>query len=121
MGVLGRAFRNLSRRKIRSLLVVIALGFCMAILIAVPPGIAANQSATNNLTGNLGNTITQTEATINQTLTQIQCSLTQSAPTGFGLSTSGSGTIVTGPGAGTTGSGPVINYGGGSLSGGSMK
>ncbi len=93
----------------------------MAILIAIPPSIAASQSATNNLTNGLGNTITQTEAKINQTLTQIQCSLTQSAPTGFGFSTSGSSTSTTGGPIGGSGNGPVINYGGGALGGGSMK
>lgn len=86
MGIVSRAFRNLSRRKIRALLVVIALGFSMAIMIAVPAGIAANQSATQNLTNNLSSTITQTEASIDQTLTQIDCSLTPSAPSGFGFS-----------------------------------
>ncbi len=86
MGIVSRAFRNLSRRKIRALLVIIALGFSMAIMIAVPAGIAANQSTTQNLTTNLSNTITQTEASINQTLTQIDCSLTPSAPSGFGFS-----------------------------------
>jgi putative ABC transport system permease protein len=124
MGIITRAFRNLSRRKIRAALVVIALGFCMAILIAVPPGIAANQKATNNLTGNLGNTITQTEATINQTLTEIQCTLTPTAPSGFGFSSSGSGTVVSGGGP-VGGSGPVVQkigtLGGGALGGGSYS
>ena len=94
----------------------------MAILIAIPPGIAANQNATNNLTGNLGNTITQTEATINQTLTQIQCSLTQSAPNGYGLSSSDSGTITGSASIGSnSGSGPIINYGGSPGGGESLK
>lgn len=98
MGIVNRAFRNISRRKIRALLVVIALGFSLAIMISVPAGIAANQAATQNLTENLGNaiaqtqanlnsTIAQTETSINQTLTQIDCSLTPTAPQGFGFST----------------------------------
>jgi len=58
----------------------------MAIMIAVPAGIAANQSATQLVTSSLSNTITQTEASINQALTQIDCSLTPSAPSGFGFS-----------------------------------
>jgi len=86
MGIAKRAFRNISRRKIRALLVVIALGFSMAIMISIPAGIAANQQATQNLTSNLSGTITQTEASINQTLTQIDVSLTPSAPSGFGFS-----------------------------------
>lgn len=89
---MSRAVKNLSRRKIRAALIVIALGFCMAILIAVPPGIAANQAATKNVTGNLGNTLTQTEAAINKTLTQIQCTLTSEAA-GYGLTDNGVSTI----------------------------
>jgi putative ABC transport system permease protein len=85
LGIVNRAFRNISRRKIRALLVIIALGFSMAIMISIPAGIAANQISTQSLTNNLGNTITQTEASINQTLTQIDCSLTPSFE-GFGFS-----------------------------------
>jgi len=97
LGIVNRAVRNISRRKIRALLVIIALGFSLAIMISVPAGIAANQTATQNLTQNLGNaiaqteaslnnTIAQTEASINQTLTEVDCSLTPTAPTGFGFS-----------------------------------
>jgi putative ABC transport system permease protein len=68
----------------RALLVIIALGFSMAIMISIPAGITANQESTLSLTENLGSTITQTEATINQTLTQIDCSLSPSME-GFGF------------------------------------
>jgi putative ABC transport system permease protein len=64
--------------------VIIALGFCMAIMVSIPAGISANQESTLSLTENLSDTITQTEATINQTLTQIDCSLSQSME-GFGF------------------------------------
>ena len=84
MGILSEHSETFQDAKYRAALVVIALGFCMAILIAVPSGIAANQTATNNLTNGLGNTITQTEATINQTLTQIDCSIS-SGFSGFGF------------------------------------
>jgi putative ABC transport system permease protein len=118
MGILSRAFRNLSRRKIRAALVVIALGFCMAILIAIPSGIAANQTATNNLTNGLGNTITQTEATINQTLTQIDCSIS-SGFSGFGFTNT---TMTAPPIGGATGgsgdnNGGFGGFGGGGTSG----
>jgi putative ABC transport system permease protein len=56
----------------------------MAIMVSIPAGISANQESTLDLTENLGNTITQTEATINQTLTQIDCSLSPSME-GFGF------------------------------------
>lgn len=100
----------------RALLVVIALGFSMAILIAVPAGIAANQSKTQALTGNLGNTINETGASINQSLTEIDCSLASSTPSGFGFSNSG--TYTGGGSFGGSGSGPVMQYGGGAFSSG---
>jgi putative ABC transport system permease protein len=84
LGVVTRAVRNISRRKVRALLVIIALGFSMAIMISIPAGVVANQESALNLSENLGNTITQTEASINQTLTQIDCSLTPSFA-GFGF------------------------------------
>jgi ABC-type antimicrobial peptide transport system permease subunit len=84
MGIVTRAVRNISRRKTRALLVVIALGFSMAIMISIPAGTIANQETTLGLTQNLGNTITLTEASINETLTQIDCTLTPSFE-GFGF------------------------------------
>jgi putative ABC transport system permease protein len=84
LGVVTRAVRNISRRKIRALLVIIALGFCMAIMISIPSGVMANQASTEALTQNLSSTITQTEESINQTLTQIDCSLSPSME-GFGF------------------------------------
>jgi putative ABC transport system permease protein len=84
LAVLTRAVRNISRRKIRALLVIIALGFSLAIMISIPAGITANQASTQSVTQNLGNMITQTEANINQALTQIDCSLAPSFE-GFGF------------------------------------
>jgi putative ABC transport system permease protein len=75
MGVLTRAFRNVSRRKIRVLLVVIALGFSMAIMISIPAGIMANQKATEQLSANYNAYIGDMEEEINKTLTLIECSL----------------------------------------------
>ena len=75
MGVLTRAFRNVSRRKIRALLVVIALGFSMAIMITIPSGIMSNQTATQRLTENYNELITNMQEEINATLTLIECSL----------------------------------------------
>ncbi len=73
MGVLNRAVRNISRRKIRASLVIIALAFSMAILISIPAGVMANQDVAQSLSDNLSRTITETGASINQTLTQIDC------------------------------------------------
>ena len=49
MGVLTRALRNVSRRKVRVLLVVVALSLSMAILVSIPAGIMANQEAAEEL------------------------------------------------------------------------
>jgi ABC-type lipoprotein release transport system permease subunit len=87
MGVVTRAVRNISRRKIRALLVIIALGFSMAIMLSIPAGVLANQSQVEALSNGLTNTINQTGASINQTLTQIDCSLA-SDMSGFGFSRS---------------------------------
>jgi putative ABC transport system permease protein len=56
----------------------------MAIMVSIPAGVTANQESALSLTENLGDTITQTEATINQTLAQIDCTLA-SGFEGFGF------------------------------------
>lgn len=84
MGILNRAFRNISRRKVRALLVIIALGFSMAILISIPAGITANQQSSEAQIQSLSTAIAQTDEAVNQTLTQIDCSLTPSFE-GFGF------------------------------------
>jgi putative ABC transport system permease protein len=52
VGVLTRALRNVSRRKVRVLLVVVALSLSMAILVSIPAGILANQEAAEELKAN---------------------------------------------------------------------
>jgi putative ABC transport system permease protein len=95
MGIATRAIRNISRRKVRALLVIIALGFSMAIMISIPAGATANQASTLSLSQNLASMITQTEASINQTLTEIDCSLA-SGFEGFGFRLPDSGTFTPG-------------------------
>jgi len=68
----------------------------MAIMVSIPAGISANQESTLSLTENLGDTITQTETTINQTLTQIDCSLSTSME-GFGFAPPDIGSSDFGP------------------------
>jgi len=111
----------------RALLVIIALGFSLAIMISIPAGVIANQESTLGLTENLGNTITQTEATIGQTLTQIDCSLSSSME-GFGFAPPDMGNFnSTFPGAGGSGftpgqfgngTGMPGEFGGGAFGGG---
>jgi len=73
LGALTRAVRNVSRRKIRVLLVVIALSFSMAIMISIPAGIIANQEATQSLSENYNSVISNMQEEINKTATLIEC------------------------------------------------
>ena len=73
MGAFTRAVRNLSRRKMRALLVIIALGFSMAIMVSIPAGIVANQEAAQAMTANFNSTMTTTQEEINKTATLIEC------------------------------------------------
>ena len=66
----------------------------MAILVSIPAGVMANQQTATNLAINLSNTITQTGQSINQTLTQIDCSLSPSF-SGFGFQAADSGSSST--------------------------
>ena len=74
MGALTRAVRNVSRRKIRTFLVIIALSFSMAIMISIPAGIMANQEAAQSIIENYNNTITSMQEEINKTSTLIEIS-----------------------------------------------
>lgn len=84
MGVISRAIRNFSRRKVRSLLVIIALSISLSIMVSIPAGLLANQESTTAMANNLGNTITQTSASINETLSQIDVSMSPNFA-GFGF------------------------------------
>jgi len=72
----------------RAFLVIIALGFSMAIMISIPAGIIANQKSTQNLTENFNSTISNMEEEINKTSTLIECS-TSSGQSMFSGSPSG--------------------------------
>ena len=74
LGVLTRAFRNVSRRKVRVLLVVIALGFSIAVLISVPAGIKANQDITQAMTKKYQENLAHLMEQINRTALQIYVS-----------------------------------------------
>ena len=74
LGALTRAVRDVSRRKMRAFLVIIALGFSMAIMISIPAGIMANQNATQSLSENYNNTISEMQEEINKTSTLIEIS-----------------------------------------------
>jgi putative ABC transport system permease protein len=120
MGIMSRAIRNISRRKMRALLVIVALGFALSIMISIPAGVLANQKTANAVASNLSNVITQTGATINQTLNQITCSLAPSY-SGFGFtppnSTSGSSGFTFGGGTSSSRGFTPGQFGGGTVGG----
>ena len=82
----------------------------MAIMVSIPAGVLANQQTASTTASNLSNIISQTSASINQTSTQIDCSLAPSF-SGFGFGNFGGGT--------SGGSGFTPGQFGGGTSGGS--
>jgi putative ABC transport system permease protein len=99
MGIFSRAIRNLSRRKVRSLLVIVALSISLSIMVSIPAGLLANQEATSAMADNLGSTITQTSASINESLSQIDVSMSSNFA-GFGFRSTNSGNTLTPPSGG---------------------
>jgi len=71
LGALTRAVKNVSRRKIRSFLVVIALSFSIAIMVSIPAGVIANQKATQDLSEDYNKIISNIQEEINKTATLI--------------------------------------------------
>ena len=85
MGAFTRAVRNVPRRKIRALLVIIALSLSVAILITIPTGIMANQNASEQLTANYDSYLADMEAQITTAATLLEVSLSPGfTAAGFG-------------------------------------
>jgi len=95
MGIVNRAVRNISRRKIRASLVIIALSISLSIMISIPAGLMANQEAASNMANNLSSTITDTGESITQALSQIDITMS-SRFSGFGFSPDATPTIIQG-------------------------
>jgi len=75
MGILSRATRNISRRKTRSLLVVVVLSFALAMLISIPPSITASKATTQQTISDLTEATQSVNATVTAVATQIDCHL----------------------------------------------
>ncbi|MCL2135560.1 MAG: FtsX-like permease family protein [Candidatus Bathyarchaeota archaeon] len=84
MGIINRAIKNISKRKIRALLVIVALSISLSIMVSIPAGLMANQKSTNSMAENLSSTITDTSESINQALNQIDVYMS-SRYAGFGF------------------------------------
>ncbi|MGD6933038.1 MAG: ABC transporter permease [Candidatus Bathyarchaeia archaeon] len=72
MGTTNRAIKNITRRKTRSLLVIIALSLSMALMISIPAGLSANENATQKITNEYIQSSQRTEAELNKTTTLIE-------------------------------------------------
>ena len=53
MGILTRATKNLSRRKTRALIVIIALSLALTLIIVLPPSINAGKATTQQIVEDL--------------------------------------------------------------------
>jgi ABC-type antimicrobial peptide transport system permease subunit len=99
MGIISRAIRNLSRRKVRSLLVIIALSISLSIMVSIPAGLIANEKTTSAMANSLGSTITSTSESINATLSQITVTMNSNFA-GFGFNQDDTTTPVVPPSIG---------------------
>jgi ABC-type antimicrobial peptide transport system permease subunit len=73
MGTLTRATKNLSRRKTRALLIIIALTLALTLLIILPPSINAREALTQRAIDNLISINTYLTSTVTLSATEIQC------------------------------------------------
>ena len=71
MGLINRAFRNIFRKKTRTLLVAVSLGFLITMIIAVNTGVDASRSKTQTMIDDVKETFDETEESIETQLTQI--------------------------------------------------
>ena len=73
MGILTRATKNLSRRKTRALIVIIALSLALTMLIILPPSINAREALTRQAFNDLISTDSNLNSTLTLSATEIQC------------------------------------------------
>ncbi|MCW4046140.1 MAG: FtsX-like permease family protein [Candidatus Bathyarchaeota archaeon] len=73
MGILSRAARNVSKRKTRSLLVIMVLSFAFAMIVSIPPSITASEAATQKTIDSLTENAQSVNETMSNVATQIDC------------------------------------------------
>ena len=71
MGLVNRAFRNIFRKKTRTLFVAVSLGFLITMIIAVETGVDASKSKTQTMIDDVKGTFNETSESIQTQLTQI--------------------------------------------------
>jgi putative ABC transport system permease protein len=75
MGVLTRATKNLSRRKTRALIVIVALSLALTLLIILPPSINARESLTKKVINSIISSDNLIKSGITLSATEIQCGI----------------------------------------------
>ncbi len=75
MGIMTRAIRNLSRRKTRALIVIIALSLALTLVIILPPSINAGKATTQKIINDLNANANFISSTVSAAATEIDCSL----------------------------------------------
>jgi ABC-type antimicrobial peptide transport system permease subunit len=97
MGILTRATRNLSRRKTRALIVIIALSLALTMLIILPPSITARQELTQQAINGLIGSANALKSTVTLSATEIQCGYPISFDPSMAIGSSGSTIWLTQP------------------------
>jgi ABC-type antimicrobial peptide transport system permease subunit len=92
MGILTRATKNLSRRKTRALIVIIALTLALTMLIILPSSINARQELTHQAITNLISTNDYLTSTVTLSATEVDCGYPISFDPSMGVV--GNGTTV---------------------------
>ncbi len=65
MGILTRATRNITRRKARAIIVIVALSLALSVVVSIPPTIIANQQANQKLVNEITEQIENTNSYVN--------------------------------------------------------
>ena len=72
MGILTRATKNLSRRKTRALIVIIALSLALTLVTILPPSINAGKTTTQQIINELNWNVNFDESMATQSATEIR-------------------------------------------------
>jgi ABC-type antimicrobial peptide transport system permease subunit len=80
LGLIKRSIKNITRRKTRAALVIIALSLSMALMVSIPATLSANQKASQKVTDDYIQANNNTAAALNKTSTLIE--LTNSSSSG---------------------------------------
>lgn len=84
MGVFGRAFKSISRKRGRSVLVVVVLSLVLAMLVSIPPSIEESKAITQKTIDSLVKISQTTNNTMSTLASQIDCCLPKVVVENFG-------------------------------------